>query len=99
MILEFNPVCCETVYICQFDNEEFDNVLNLKKHIEESIKSRTEVLKKFIDYHCLGIDILMKTNFLEFICKFIRIATELARLIDEYREVKEFISNEDCSKS
>ena len=91
MIVEFNPVYYETVYICQFDYERFDNVSDLKKHIEESIKSRTEVLKEHVDYHCLGIDILMKTNFLEFISKFNLIAVELARLIDEYGEVEEFM--------
>lgn len=102
MLLEFNHECYGTIYICQFDNERFDNVSDLKKHIEESIKSRAEVLKEFIDYHCLGIDVLMRTDFPEFIYKFNLIVIELARLIDEYEEieeVKEFISNEDYSES
>ena len=99
MILEFNHGCYGTIYICQFDNERFDSVIDLKKHIEESIKSRTEILKEFIGYHCLGIDILMRTDFSEFTYEFNLIAIELARLIDEYVEVKEFISNEDCPES
>ena len=96
-MLEFNDENYGTIYICQFDNEKFDSVIDLKKHIEESIKSRTEVLKQFIYYHCLGIEVLMRTDFPEFTYHFNLIAIELARLIDEYGEVKEFISNEDYS--
>lgn len=98
MIIESNDVNYGIIYICQFDDEKFDSVIDLKKHIEESIKSRTEVLKELIDYHCSGIEVLMRTNFLEFISKFNLIAVELSRLIDEYEEVKNFIDNEDCSK-
>lgn len=90
MILESNHGCYGTVYICQFDNEKFDSVIDLKKHIEESIKSRTEVLKEHVDYHCLGIEVLMRTDFPEFTYHFNLIAIELARLIDEYEEVREF---------
>lgn len=98
MILESNHGCYGTVFICQFDNEKFDSVIDLKKHIEESIKIRTEILKEFTDYHCSGIDILMKTDFPEFTYKFNLIAIELAKLIDEYEEVKKFI-NVNFSKS
>ena len=98
-MLIFHEGLYESTYICEFDSERFDNVSDLKKHIGESIKSRTEILKKFIDYHCLGIDIQMRTDFPEFTYKFNLITIELARLIDEYVEVKEFIDNENCSKS
>lgn len=98
-MLIFHEGLYESTYICEFDSEMFNDTTKLKKHIEESIKSRTEILKEFIDYHCLGIDILMRTDFSEFISKFNLIAVELARLIDEYVEVKEFIDNENCSKS